>query len=65
MTNAQASSPCATSPCIGICTLDETSAFCLGCGRSLDDIANWSRYSERQRTEIMLSLQGSLPVEQD
>lgn len=29
------------SPCTGICTVDNTRALCLGCGRSLDEIARW------------------------
>ena len=30
------------SPCTGICTVDNTRALCIGCGRSLDEIARWA-----------------------
>ena len=40
------------SPCIGICRLDER-ALCVGCGRSLDEIAEWSRATEERRRVIV------------
>jgi len=30
------------SPCCGVCRLDEEGRLCLGCLRSLDEIAAWS-----------------------
>jgi len=30
-----------TSPCTGICKLDDATGWCLGCGRSGDEIAGW------------------------
>ena len=29
------------SPCIGICTLDSRSGYCVGCKRTVDEIARW------------------------
>lgn len=29
------------SPCIGVCTIDETSGFCQGCFRTLEEIQGW------------------------
>lgn len=29
------------SPCIGVCTVDEDSGFCLGCYRTVDEIQGW------------------------
>jgi len=37
------------SPCKLICTLDITSGVCTGCGRTREDIASWTRYSNAQR----------------
>jgi len=30
------------SPCKNICVMDPTSGHCVGCGRTLDEIALWS-----------------------
>ena len=43
-------------PCIKICTLDVVSKACLGCGRTLDEIANWTRLSAAERGRIMAEL---------
>lgn len=39
------------SPCINVCRIDAASQLCLGCARTLDEIARWSQLpnSERQR----------------
>jgi predicted Fe-S protein YdhL (DUF1289 family) len=43
-------------PCVKICTLDAHSGLCLGCGRTVDEIAAWSRMSDAERTRIMADL---------
>jgi predicted Fe-S protein YdhL (DUF1289 family) len=30
------------SPCISVCTMDAAAGICIGCGRTLDEIAAWS-----------------------
>jgi hypothetical protein len=30
------------SPCVSICTLDATGTLCVGCFRTVDEIAAWS-----------------------
>jgi predicted Fe-S protein YdhL (DUF1289 family) len=30
------------SPCINVCVLDAASGLCIGCWRTLDEIAEWS-----------------------
>jgi predicted Fe-S protein YdhL (DUF1289 family) len=40
------------SPCIDICRLD-SQGFCIGCRRTIDEIAEWSRASEARRREIL------------
>ncbi|MGE0767149.1 MAG: DUF1289 domain-containing protein [Hyphomicrobiaceae bacterium] len=47
-------------PCIGICNLDATSGFCTGCGRTMNEIASWSRLSPEQRRKIMSELAGRI-----
>jgi len=43
-------------PCVKICTLDARSGLCLGCGRTLDQIARWGSMSEAERAHIMAEL---------
>jgi uncharacterized protein len=31
-----------TSPCTGLCQIDAAAGWCLGCRRTLDEIAAWS-----------------------
>jgi predicted Fe-S protein YdhL (DUF1289 family) len=40
------------SPCVGICSLDDD-GLCLGCRRSADEIAAWSRMDDDQRLQLM------------
>jgi len=42
-----------SSPCNGICIMDEDTGLCVGCLRTSDEIANWEEYSEEQRTEVL------------
>ncbi len=44
------------SPCIDICDVDESCKFCIGCGRSLDEIASWLSVSEEERQAILALL---------
>jgi predicted Fe-S protein YdhL (DUF1289 family) len=39
------------SPCIKVCVLDEQS-ICVGCGRTLEEIAVWSRASAEEQRAI-------------
>jgi len=41
------------SPCIQICVTDPSGAFCLGCGRSVDEIARWVTFTHDERAAIM------------
>jgi predicted Fe-S protein YdhL (DUF1289 family) len=44
------------SPCIKICVFDPVSGRCSGCGRTLDEIAQWSSFSDAERRRIMAEL---------
>lgn len=44
------------SPCILICSMDMKTGFCFGCGRTRDEIAGWMGYSDKERREIMDTL---------
>jgi predicted Fe-S protein YdhL (DUF1289 family) len=43
-------------PCVQICMVDGKSGLCLGCHRTLPEIARWTRYSDAERDEIMRAL---------
>ena len=47
--------PIAT-PCIRICVIDGESGLCLGCQRTLNEVANWARLTDAERAEIMAGL---------
>ena len=44
------------SPCTKVCTVDPASGRCVGCGRSLDEIARWAQMSDAERARIMSEL---------
>ncbi|MBD3844330.1 DUF1289 domain-containing protein [Bosea sp. SSUT16] len=46
----------ASTPCIKVCVIDPASGLCEGCGRRLDEIAQWSSLSEAERLAIMAEL---------
>lgn len=43
-------------PCIAVCIIDPKSKLCLGCGRTLPEIARWHRIDNAERLEIMAML---------
>ena len=45
-------------PCVMVCTVDGASGLCLGCFRTLPEIATWSRMSDEERAKIMGQLDG-------
>jgi len=45
-----------TSPCIKVCQMDPVRGVCIGCCRTLDEIARWSGMSEDQRAAVMSAL---------
>lgn len=44
------------SPCIDVCDVDSTGQFCIGCGRSMDEIARWLAASDDERRAILEKL---------
>lgn len=45
------------SPCIGVCRLDERVASCVGCKRTLSEIASWSRLSEVDKSRVLAAVE--------
>jgi predicted Fe-S protein YdhL (DUF1289 family) len=45
-------------PCVKVCIVDPASSLCLGCHRTLMEIAGWARFSEAERAALMAELPG-------
>ena len=43
-------------PCVKVCVVDGQSGNCLGCGRTLGEIARWARFSDDERDVVMTAL---------
>ena len=43
-------------PCVKICTLDARAGLCLGCGRTIEQIARWSSMDASERAKVMSEL---------
>lgn len=50
------------SPCVKICVIDPGARICVGCHRTADEIARWSRLSAEERAGIKESLPGRAPL---
>ena len=44
------------SPCINVCRMDADFALCLGCFRSLDEIAEWGMAGDQRKLEILAAV---------
>ncbi|HJS38182.1 MAG TPA: DUF1289 domain-containing protein [Burkholderiales bacterium] len=44
------------SPCTKVCVMDAENRFCLGCRRTLDEIARWGGMSEAERKQVLALL---------
>jgi uncharacterized protein len=47
-------------PCNRVCVLHPALRLCIGCGRSLDEIARWIDLTDAERTQIMAELPARL-----
>jgi predicted Fe-S protein YdhL (DUF1289 family) len=43
-------------PCVKVCAVDGATGVCLGCRRTLPEIAGWARLSDEERAAIMTAL---------
>ena len=44
------------SPCVKLCLVHPEARICIGCHRTVDEIAAWSRMAPEGRREIMAAL---------
>jgi uncharacterized protein len=45
-----------STPCVKVCVIDPHSALCVGCGRTVAEIAAWTAMSEAERGAVMAGL---------
>jgi hypothetical protein len=43
-------------PCINVCDIDRETSLCMGCGRTIDEIARWGSMTIAERRQIMTML---------
>jgi predicted Fe-S protein YdhL (DUF1289 family) len=44
------------SPCVQLCVMHPTAELCMGCFRTVDEIANWSGMDPDKRKSLMVDL---------
>lgn len=50
------------SPCILVCSIDDATGYCFGCGRTRQEIGDWTLYSAEERRAVMAALPARLSV---
>ena len=54
------SAPAPVSPCVKICVVDPVSGLCIGCGRTVAEIAMWRDLDADERRVIVAGLEQRL-----
>ena len=49
------------SPCIDVCRMNPGSGLCEGCGRTLDEIADWPTLTGEQKSAVLARLAARRP----
>jgi len=50
------------SPCVNICRMDARTGWCLGCGRTLDEIERWGTTDDADRSAVTAELPARMAV---
>jgi len=48
------------SPCNNVCVVHPAAQLCIGCGRSVDEIARWIELTDAERRHLMAQLPARL-----
>ncbi|OAN76037.1 hypothetical protein A8B82_15950 [Sulfitobacter sp. EhC04] len=48
------------SPCVRICKQDRQAGFCIGCGRTVQEVFRWYDMPDSKRRETLAELPGRL-----
>lgn len=49
------------SPCVKVCVVHPVERICVGCYRSIEEIAGWSRMTPEERRGVMADLPSRAP----
>jgi len=41
------------SPCTDVCSIDDDTGWCIGCGRTMNEIATWATMGDPSRTKVL------------
>ncbi len=41
------------SPCVSICQMEESTGFCIGCRRTIDEIRDWIIMSPEEKRAVL------------
>lgn len=44
------------SPCTDVCQYDQRKKWCIGCGRTVEEIKSWRKLSPYQKTKLSAEL---------
>ncbi|HTP61965.1 MAG TPA: DUF1289 domain-containing protein [Burkholderiales bacterium] len=45
-----------SSPCTKVCVMDADNRYCLGCKRTLGEIARWGEMNDAERSAVLAQL---------
>lgn len=48
--------PIVESPCVSVCVMDAGTGWCIGCGRTLDEICRWGETDQADRDAVSEAL---------
>jgi uncharacterized protein len=51
-----------SSPCISVCRMSPYSGFCVGCWRTLDEIAAWGQASDEAKRAVLAQIEARRPT---
>ena len=51
-----------TSPCIKVCQMDPVRGVCIGCCRTLDEIARWGGMGEAEQDQVLKDTRRKTPA---
>ena len=57
---AAATAEAIASPCARTCVLDRVTGYCIGCGRTGDEIARWTQMASTERAGVIAALAARL-----
>lgn len=50
------------SPCTNVCRMNAATGYCEGCSRTIEEIACWSGYGEKEKRAVLAKLQSRKPA---